>query len=721
MADDDITGSGQAAQNTANALEALANGANNSGERLNGLGAIAAGAKDIFSNFSKTLESYNMSLKDSGAFTNQQSVAFAALATTALETRKAFDNLTGVDYSNISGFTEQFSTLKKIIGDSPVYNTTEKQMSAISKSLVSLGVPMDKIQEAAKGGLSGLIAYGAGFLQSADNALRLQSAIIQLAGKTGSLNEIFNVAGEDLGNVNSLLAQQNKIIGDSISATGLNEQKIESYYAMLGGVRGALNENVKATEQSEKNTNMLTASIKLAMGTGQRYEEVISDLRVAFREYGIVGENALKLNARFSELSNKFGIELDDVRSGLMGAAGAFKIFADAGDAASKMSENLAGIMNDYVQSLKGTGMSGLQAVKVVQDMTSSVAGLNVAQKAFLSAQTGGPGGLMGAFQIEKMLKSGDIEGVFNKVQQTMQKQFGKIVTLDEASTSQAAASQLQKQMLLLQKGPLGGMVKSDQDAYRLLEAMRNKQEGRITSDQAASPLRDDIVQQSMDRGTAIQEKSYTTLTEANVNLQAIRRAADVLALDTIQKGMTAGTGSANFLGTDTNPQQMMRAGLKEFMSNVSQQGGEANRDYKAQLAGEMPIKEEAAGAAAATSINNMDGFTDQIVNTFDSMKDLFGQLFDQKTENPTVAYNNLAMTTQQAIEAQPTRTSGQMVREAPRMVPSPTTAGPATTQTMVPDVRVNKSGDMGRVTVQVDVKVIEDGNQSIAITPAAR
>ena len=80
----------------------------------------------------------------------------------------------------------------------------------------------------------------------------------------------------------------------------------------------------------------------------------------------------------------------------------------------------MSGIMNDYVGALQNTGMTGQHAMEVVKGMTDSIAGMSVAQKAFLSSQTGGPGGLMGAFQIEKDLREGKIDKVFDKVRQTM-------------------------------------------------------------------------------------------------------------------------------------------------------------------------------------------------------------------------------------------------------------------------------------------------------------
>ena len=104
----------------------------------------------------------------------------------------------------------------------------------------------------------------------------------------------------------------------------------------------------------------------------------------------------------------------------------------------------------------------------------------------------------MGAAQIEKMIRSGDIEGVQKKVMDTLKKQFGKIVTLDEATQSEGSAAQRQKQIMLLQQGPLGAMAKTPEDAGRLLDAMAK---GKVTKE-GAGGLDSKGLTKAIDAGT---------------------------------------------------------------------------------------------------------------------------------------------------------------------------------------------------------------------------
>jgi hypothetical protein len=144
--------------------------------------------------------------------------------------------------------------------------------------------------------------------------------------------------------------------------------------------------------------------------------------------------------------------------------------------------------------------------------MVSGIAGgikdLDIAQKAFISAQTGGPGGLAGGYQIEMMMREGNMDQVFNMVQQTLKQQFGgSIVTLEEAAQNAGSAAQMVRQVAFLRQGPLGNVVKSDQEAYRLLEAMKTGTgPGALKSPEAA-------MKGALAEGEGIQKRQSTILT----------------------------------------------------------------------------------------------------------------------------------------------------------------------------------------------------------------
>lgn len=526
-----IAAVGTAAEGSAASLEKFNAASAKTFEGLGMLDTAVDEVKTVFKSFGDSLSSVGINLAKTHTLTQQQTTQFGLLTAAVFGSRKAFDSLGEIDAKPLNTFTSQVQDLKaNLLNNDGAFGEI-------------VGMLKDKVPAGATKSVGALTGFLGALATSADNALRLQNAYIQLAAKTGTLGEIQSKAGPHFNNINALMAIQNSIMSQSQVSTGMSRESIEKYYIALRAVPKAMEELVQSGGATNSKVSMLTATIKYATGSGRDYGEVITDLKTAYRDYGLVGESALKFTARFSEISKKFGIELGDVRTGLLSASDAFKSIADTGKGAEKMVEGLANVMNNYVDSLKQTGMSGKQAVDTVTNMTTEISKMNVAKMAFLSSQTGGPGGLMGAAQIEKMMRSGDIEGVQKKVMQSMQKQFGKIVTLEEAQSSEGAAATRQKQIMMLQQGPMGSMIKNSDDAGRFLEAIRAKQEGKAVPTTA---LDSEGLQKTMATGTDLQKKQYTLFTTMNTHLATIARAAETSNLTLLQKGFAAGQGGGN-------------------------------------------------------------------------------------------------------------------------------------------------------------------------------
>lgn len=259
------------------------------------------------------------------------------------------------------------------------------------------------------------------------------------------------------------------------------------------------------------------------------------------------------MTARIAEISTKFKAPMEDVRSALMGSASAFKMFADSGASAAKQSESIAAVMNRYTDALKNTGLSAQSSVNLVSQMTNSIAGLNMAQKAFLSQQSGGPGGLRGAFQMEGLLAR-DPGKAFELVRKQMQSQFGgNIVSQQQAEGSEQAAQQRQRQMLMLQQGPLAQFAKTDQEAGKILDAFRNIQEGKSTSQE----LSKNVALDQVNKGKQIENTSKTPLSDLRSVLEGTRYTVNVANLGTMQRATTAAAGIKTT--ADTTAQKQMR------------------------------------------------------------------------------------------------------------------------------------------------------------------
>lgn len=564
---------------------------------INNFGSATTGARSLLDNFNSKIIEFKNTLNTTQSLTQQQTTAFNLLSTAVLGSRRAFDNLSGIDTSSLNTFSGQIQDLQRTIMSDSALPTMGEKANKLADELTKLGVPADKVRDLLKQGATAVFGYATSLAESADNGLRLQNAFIQLSAATGSLNDVYAASGPNLDKINLLLNQQQKMISDSTTATGISADVVTQYYGQLALIPKALTSTVSGIGSTTEKTGLLTAAIRVATGSGRSFSDVVDDMKIAFRNYNITGEDALRFTNRMSEISNRFGIELSDVRDALRSTSNDFKIFGNE-------AEGAATIYNSYLGALQSTGISGNAAIDVVRGMVSGIKELGIAQKGFLSAQTGGPGGLMGAFQIEKELREGKIDKVFDRVRQSLGKQFGSIVTLEEASQSQAAAAQLTKQIQVLRQGALGSFAKDDQSAIRILESFRAREQGKSVP----ADLSSTIVQDTAKAGLEVEQKSYTELTRIRTLLDASRNNAAISNLGFLQSVGTAGVGTPGVNGEQTS---QLRDNLRQNINQATIDSGTTAVQYTNDLVNKFA--KDRSGQFASQMINNFDKFYDQL------------------------------------------------------------------------------------------------------------
>jgi hypothetical protein len=519
----------------------------------------------------------------------------------------------------------QFGAAAVSIQKSPFMGPIEEMQNALAQGGGLLQGVGDKVlsvfgsimPESAKKGAAAMVEFAKNLLVSSGNAIYMRDAVLGLAGATGNLNNIYNAAGTNLENINEIMAKQSIAVQKTAETMNISREQAMKYYLELGKVPGVFGESVSAStelirgmgdavDSNSAKIDMFTATVAAARGMNRELSDVVGDLTVAFKDYGLTGEAALNFSERMSDVSGNLGIDLASVKNALSSSADIFKEFADAGEASARMTEGLAEVTNRYAMSLKEQGLSGNVALDVAKNMVGTISQMGIAQKAFLSAQTGGPGGLMGAFQLEKDLRSGKVEEVFKKVRDQMKKQLGSIVTLDEASASPAAAAQLARQMAILQKGPLGGMAKTDQEAYRILEAFKG-------GDQKIKALAPDALKGSMDKGVILQDQTRTimsgirSLTERQVAL------TEMTNLILVQN-LTAATGARR--GPDEGWQERMRSAM------VSQRSMAASDAQAVNTSAGQDIKNKSVDLNRNAVNEDMAKGAGEVINMFSTGKE---------------------------------------------------------------------------------------------------
>lgn len=538
-------------------VQAMAAAWHQNSEKMKEAAAHASSLKDMYAQVSEELTGVWESAKGAGnisKYINEHAVAFTRLSLAGLGASEAFTKLNNAPNSqNISYFSEQIADFTKNT------DNISKLGGAFSK-MFGQSLPLDVLNAGGKA----VKAYMLEVAAAADNQLKLQQATIGSAVASGDIGQIWSRAGTNLQNLNAITEERNAMIDASSNATNTDKKTMIEHYQALGQVSGALTTNIELGAKGTNTMSVLTAATKLAAGTGQDFAVIAGDMKTALQQYNKTGEEALRFTANISSLNEKLGVELNDVRSYMNKVAESFGAMGDQTDSAAKSYYVLS-------KSLQDVGVSAHRANEMVINITNGISGMSIAQKGFISAQSGGAGGLMGGFQMDLLIKQNKMNEVMQKSMDVMKKQFGgKPVTVEEAASSPQAAAQLQKQIMMVRQGPLASLAKDDTSAMKLIEAMgkgemdfKKEIEGLSGKGGAKDPLKEGI-----DRGTKLQERQTTLLSISNQVLEKIRSNTAGLALTGVQEKFTAARDGGSYaVGTMARKHSLQ--GLKDGVSTV--------------------------------------------------------------------------------------------------------------------------------------------------------
>lgn len=564
-------------RNLNSSLDATHFVADNATRSLNGLDKISTGLTSAFDSFTGSMKNSGVSLENLSNISEKSARSMAVMSAALLGTQEQF--------RKILPENESLNTYQKTLNS--LKDTVENRKSVISAIVGMAETTGKKIDTASLAGksltqLKDIIGGTFGsLLTGADNASYARDAFIRLSATTGNLGDVFEAAGPNLENINKLVREQSNSLTAASMATGVSRDVVEKYWGQLGKVPGALRSVVEGTHAAGEQTDMLTASIQFASGSGREYSAVVADLNSAYADFGATGKDAFTILGRLGEVANKTGVNFDTVHKALMESNSLLKEFSNSGkDAASNMT-GLSNVMVNYSAGLRATGLSANVSLDITKNMVTQVEKLSTAQKAFLSQQTGGPGGLKGANQIDIMIREGKIDEVFEKVRKTMQNQFGSIVTQQEAAQSESAARQFEKQKKLLTSGPLGNLVQNDQQAARLLESFRAKQEGRVGP---GVELSKDIVNDTLDKGVQLQDKTNTILTSILTTLQGNNATQSLAQGRIMEQAASASGGEASDVRVSESQRQLQRT-LRAGRQRATVIGAQSTANYNNSLA----------------------------------------------------------------------------------------------------------------------------------------
>jgi hypothetical protein len=433
-------------------------------------------------------------------------------------------------FSVVSGLLPISTDLFKNLGEAGT-----KAGASIATSFASIKPIIDKLP-----GLEKLAPNIDKWVSATDQIQSLRLGVIGSAAASGDLNNILERTGTDLGHLSDLTEYYNERIYDTAQASGLSTKTVAGYAANLRQIPGALVQNIENIDGMNNSMTMLDATIKIATAWQMDHAKVVDNLNYAYRNFGTTGKDALSFVSRMAALSQGLHMPMDILERSTKGVGNAFKFMGD--NTQSAMS-----IMADFGPALMKSGIGPDAVGEIVESMTKGVGQLDIAHKAFISGASGGPGGLAGAFKIERMIEEGKMKEVMDMTMNAMKAQFGGkgAVTLEDVDKRPEMAGELLKQREFLKQF---GVAASDQQAYKILEAMQKGTElgkGDIGIAGAATP--EAALKTSIDRGQTIEQQQNNELIRIANKTERWQQIAAMSAYSTAQKlfGSTGENGDA--------------------------------------------------------------------------------------------------------------------------------------------------------------------------------
>jgi hypothetical protein len=457
-------------------------------------------------------------------------------------------------------------------------NAIDTHIGDLDAAMKKLGIP-----DAAMAGINN-------FLSNAGAAERMTNSFIGLAASTGDLNSLFDDNRLKLKDLSSMTATFTDFVNKSADANSMDSKEVFGYAAALGTIPGFMKSIITSGDGATNQTSGLSTAMKLMSGSGESMSIVTEELTKGFEDLANANgkltsqQSAQKSAEFFATISNSaqtLGLRFADVKKVMDDVAQTFKYTGDNTAAA-------ATILGRYSGALQSTGLTSQAAAELTGDMIKQVSGLTVAQKAYISSQSGGPGGLQGAFKLEEMMREGKTDQVMEMTEKVMrQKMGGNIVSLKDAANDPAAAAQFMKQRTMLQSGIFGiGKGSTDEQATHILEALKNKDTKSFAEMSGSKGL-----ESVMNKGNEIQNENSNMFKSMTQSLQQIATAT----------ALSAGMDIKDLAGNnsplkDLNEQRADNAGL---MSRGQAESLAAGKTFNAS----NQVGAMGAGAMAGTAV----------------------------------------------------------------------------------------------------------------------
>lgn len=566
--------------------------------------------KDLFSGLESLVNKAGDALSKLGSDISSDATLFSALSVGLTGATEKFKDLgASVDSNRLGNFSDDMNELiTSVTKVSPAGMAASNAVKVLTNTLLGLGVAKSDIDAKMHLGGGALAAMASDFLKNADNALKFQSGLIQVASQTGSMNELYDGVkngmagiGENLDNLNKVSAQFSSIMADSIQSTHKSDEELAKYTMSLLATPAGYKAMTDGIDLSGNHLGTLTSVIQTAQGAGMDIAKTFQSINTAVLETGMGYQDAEKYTFRLIDISKDLHAQQSDVAAALSKTSNTFKLYTTTGQDATKMQQGLADTVKSYAQSLQSVGVPAQAALEMASKQTMQMAALSDAQESFISQITGGSGGLKGSFEFE-MLREKDPKAAFAKMEQAAKSVAGgKFITKEEAVRT-GQEDQYEKQRQILTSGNFGLKAGSQAEADRMSDQIAKGQSFSALSD----AQKEKSITDTMAKGEKQEQLAYTGVKEMNITAQIVQLNAMNTNLGTTEKAFSARVGEVSNIGINMKGQERLKAFQKsgELSSDPYGTLSPMERTKKMLSQTTSDIKPEIGGAM--TSIHEM-------------------------------------------------------------------------------------------------------------------
>lgn len=522
---------------------------------------------------------------------------FASISAFALGAAESFRNLNGsVDSGKVNNYTDQWKQLVAQFDGSPAKILASKEAMITFHSIMGkAGVSASGMTAAAAAMKDGLLDTATAILTNADNMRHLENAFIMTSASGGTMSEFLKDAGTHLENLSTMALKAAVAQNATQKATGATDKAMEDMLNNVKELPGGFLHMSDAMQGVSGDMTILTAAMQYADGAGRKQADVVDDMSQGMLEYGMSMPKSLEYSNQITAASEALGAKMGDVKAAVHYTTDAFKFQVFAGTDADKMTQGMTKSMEAYVTQLKNVGVPIQNAIAFSKDYVDQIHNMSVGQEAFLSQQTGGPGGMMGAIQME-LLKKNNPEEFQKKYMESLKKTIGgNMVTQEEGAKSQGAANQYEKEVQFITKGP--NALTTDIDKVpAIIAAMKNG--GKLEA-----PEDKRTMEQVIKKGQDIDKSNITAVEQMTVDAKAVQIQGSFGALELVQNTMTAASRSRGGVdgtgaGVATENQARLQSGQMAATAQLPGHAADPVQNFFKDIKGVTPMIVDAFKAA---------------------------------------------------------------------------------------------------------------------------